>query len=86
MSAKSSDSEWKLGEGPNAYSTKNTCLLFLFSPAPLVWQPAFRVRNKLRKTRGRLSAPKNGPELSPSGIPLGVVLKYLTPRVIKTIG
>jgi hypothetical protein len=40
------DPEWRLGEAPNAYNTENTCLAFLWSPAPGVWQPAFRVRNQ----------------------------------------
>ena len=46
-----SDPKWKLGEGPDAYNTRNTCLAFLWNPAPGVWQPAFRVRGNPHDTK-----------------------------------
>jgi len=46
-----SDPEWKLGQGPDGYNTKNTCLVFLWNPAPGVWKPAFRVRGNPRDTK-----------------------------------
>ncbi|KAF9647628.1 hypothetical protein BDM02DRAFT_3129603 [Thelephora ganbajun] len=50
-----SSPEWRLGEAPNAYSTKNTSLAFLWSPAPGVWQPAFRVRNQFYNIKNQPS-------------------------------
>lgn len=76
MSASSwSDPEWRLGEAPNAYSTKNTSLMFLFSSAPRVWQPAFRVRSLPHHTSEELSFSGGGPDRTPCEIPPGVVLQ-----------
>jgi hypothetical protein len=81
MSARSwSDPEWRLGEAPSAYSTKNTCLLFLFSPAPRVWQPAFRVKNRFYNSKGQLSVPEGAPD-PPFDFPSGVVMHHVVPKV-----
>lgn len=52
-----SSHEWRFGETPNACNIKNTCLAFLWSPAPGVWQPAFRARNRLRIIKREPSTP-----------------------------
>ena len=77
MSAHSwGEPEWRLGEASVAYSTKNTCLAFLFSPAPFVWQPAFRVKSLIHGAKGELPLP----DLPPPEFPPGVVVQHVVPR------